>query len=124
MGMSIKDNLRRIRESKGFSQSRLSKESGVSQQLISRLENGVDITSKRLPELARALGVAVHEIDENFAGGNDPDFIELTELLRIADPDIKAAVAVLLRSRKASTPTGHPPLSSHRRRSTHKRSAQ
>lgn len=120
MGMSIKDNLRRIRESKGFSQSRLSKESGVSQQLISRLENGVDITSKRLPELARALGVAVHEIDENFAGGDDPDFIELTELLRIADPDIKAAVAVLLRSRKASTPTGHPSSSWSLRKSTRK----
>lgn len=72
ISMGIKENLKRIREAKGFSQPRLAKESGVSQQLISRLENGVDLTSKRLPELARALGVPVHEIDENFASYESP----------------------------------------------------
>lgn len=64
--MGIMENLPRIRKAKGFSQVKLAKEAGVSQQLISRLENGDDITSKKLPELARALGVPVHEIDENF----------------------------------------------------------
>lgn len=100
--MGIKENLKRIREAKGFSQPRLAKESGVSQQLISRLENGVDLTSKRLPELARALGVHVYEIDENFAAGEDPDFAELIELMRAADPDVKRAISVLLKSRKPS----------------------
>lgn len=120
MRMSIKDNLKRIRESKGFSQSRLSKESGVSQQLISRLERGVDLTSKRLPELARALDVPVYEIDENFSENIDPDLGELIELLRVADPDIKTAVAVILRSRKASTLPGHQTSSYSRRPSSRK----
>jgi len=38
----------------------------VSQQLISQLENGRNQTTKELPSIAQALGVAVHEIDENF----------------------------------------------------------
>lgn len=118
--MGIKENLKRIREAKGFSQPRLAKESGVSQQLISRLENGVDQTSKRLPELARALGVPVHEIDENFASDDERDLAELIELLRVADPDIKQAISVLLRSRKPSISPELAPESQDRRPSNRK----
>lgn len=66
ISMGIMENLPRIRKAKGFSQVKLAKEAGVSQQLISRLESGADQTSKKLPDLARVLGVAIHEIDENF----------------------------------------------------------
>lgn len=65
--MGIMENLKRLRKAAKLSQVDLARESGVSQQLISRLESGVDQTSKKLPELARALGVPPHEIDENFA---------------------------------------------------------
>lgn len=65
--MGIMENLKRIREAAELSQVQLAAKSGVSQQLISRLERGVDITSKKLPDLARALGVPVDAIDENYA---------------------------------------------------------
>lgn len=65
--MELKDNLKRIRAESGLSQPKLAAKAGVSQQLISRLENGLDLTTKKLPEIARALGVSVYEIDENYA---------------------------------------------------------
>lgn len=66
MPMSLKDNLAKIRKSKGLSQTALAKAAGISQQSISRLESGADLTSKYLPQIAKALGVSVYEIDENF----------------------------------------------------------
>jgi transcriptional regulator with XRE-family HTH domain len=65
--MALKDNLKRIREERRLSQSGLAKLASVSQQLVSRLESGVDLTTKRLPEIARALNVSAYEIDENFS---------------------------------------------------------
>lgn len=50
-----------------MSQPVLAKKAGVSQQLISRLENGLDLTTKYLPQIAKALDVSVYEIDENYA---------------------------------------------------------
>lgn len=70
MYMALKDNLKRIRAEKGFSQTGLATAAKVSQQLISRLESGVDLTTKKLPEIGRALGVSVYELDENYAPGN------------------------------------------------------
>lgn len=67
MCMALKDNLKRIREARELSQSGLARTAGVSQQLISRLESGTDLTTKKLPEIARALGVSAYEIDENFS---------------------------------------------------------
>ena len=51
--------LREVRESKGLSQARLAKLSGVSQSYISRVEAGLlgTINLKHLEKLARALGV-------------------------------------------------------------------
>ncbi len=51
----------------GLSQAGLAAKAGVSQQLISQLERGVNTTTKELPAIAYALGVAVHEIDEDYA---------------------------------------------------------
>lgn len=64
--MALKDNLKRIREEKDFSQSSLARAAGVSQQLISRLEAGLDSTTKKLPEIARSLAVSVYDLDENY----------------------------------------------------------
>lgn len=65
-GMTIADNLKRIRSEKKLSQAKLAKEAGVSQQLISQLENSVNSSTTELPKLARALGVSVSEIDPSY----------------------------------------------------------
>ena len=65
--MGIPENLKRLRDGAKLSQPRLAKLAGVSQQLISQLENGLNLTTKKLPEIARALNVSVYEIDDNFA---------------------------------------------------------
>lgn len=67
MCMALKDNLKRLREKAELSQTKLANAAGVSQQLISRLEAGLDLTTKKLPEIARALDVSVYDIDENYA---------------------------------------------------------
>jgi len=77
MCMAIKENLARIRRDKKMSQVKLAEISGVSQQSISRLENGIDLTSKYLPQLARALGVPVHEIDEQFSATDGIDVVSV-----------------------------------------------
>lgn len=65
--MTIAENLKRLRSEKNLSQVKLAKEAGVSQQLISQLENGKNLSTTELPQLARALGVSVSEIDPNYA---------------------------------------------------------
>lgn len=61
--MTLAANLKRIREAKGLSQVRLANKAKVSQQLISRLEASRDLTTKKLPQLAAALGVLVTDLD-------------------------------------------------------------
>jgi len=73
MHMSLKKNLARIRTERRISQTKLAEAAKVSQQLISRLESGTDLTTKKLPEIARALGVSVYELDENYAPENEPE---------------------------------------------------
>ncbi|OJF97601.1 XRE family transcriptional regulator [Pararhizobium antarcticum] len=63
---SIAENLKRLRKLRGFSQATLAEKSGVSQQLISQLENGKNQKTTELPALASALGASAHEIDEDF----------------------------------------------------------
>lgn len=64
---TISENLKRIRALKKMSQAALASAAGVSQQLISQLERGVNVSTKELPAIAFALGVSVHEIDEAYA---------------------------------------------------------
>lgn len=65
--MDIAQNLKRLRAEKNLSQRRLAELSGVSQQLISQIENNKNATTKELPALAKALNVRVDEIDPNYA---------------------------------------------------------
>lgn len=44
---------------------------GVSQQLISQLESGKNVTTTELPAIAQALGVGVHEIDPAYSTDAD-----------------------------------------------------
>lgn len=60
MGFKIKE----LREKAGLSQAELSKESGVSQNLIARLESGslTNTTTDTLFKIANALGVRVEQL--------------------------------------------------------------
>ena len=61
--MGIGENLKRIRRERGLSQSALADKAGVGQQLISQIENGRNTTTKKLPQIAKALGCAIHDLD-------------------------------------------------------------
>lgn len=66
--MSIASNLSKFRSRAGLSQGELAKLSGVSQQLISQIEQGKNLSTKHLPKLANALGVGIGEIDPDYTG--------------------------------------------------------
>lgn len=66
--MGIPENIKRLRKSAALSQPALAKKAHVSQQLISQLERGINLTTKYLPQIARALGSAVSDIDPNYQG--------------------------------------------------------
>lgn len=50
-----------------MSQTALGEKAGVGQQLISQIENGHNATTKKLPEIARALGCKVRDLDPNYS---------------------------------------------------------
>ncbi|MGE0584147.1 MAG: XRE family transcriptional regulator [Flavobacteriaceae bacterium] len=60
------ENLRRLRVAAKLSQAALAERAGVSQQLISQIEANTNKSTKELPAIAFALGVAVHRIDEEY----------------------------------------------------------
>lgn len=66
--MGIPENIKALRKREGLSQPELAKKAKVSQQLLSQLENGKNLTTKKLPQIARALNATVEEIDPNFRG--------------------------------------------------------
>lgn len=95
---TLAENLKRIREDKGWSQVKLAQASGVSQQLISQIENGKNTKTKELPELAKALHVTVAELDENFIDvAMTPEEEDLLARFRHAPPKGKTLVLDLLR---------------------------
>lgn len=71
--MGIPENLKRLRDREGLSQSALAKKAGVAQQLISQLERGINVTTKKLPQIARALRATIEELDPNYTSGLTPD---------------------------------------------------
>lgn len=66
--MPIPENLRRLREEREMSQVDLARAAKVSQQLISQLERGENLTTKKLPAIARALNATVSDLDEEYGG--------------------------------------------------------
>lgn len=79
--MNIASNLKRLRRESGLTQTQLAEQSGVSQQLISQIERGVNLSTKELPALARALGVPVHEIDQSYSLPTSPAVAERVPLV-------------------------------------------
>lgn len=88
--MDFRKNLRRLRESKGYSLRQLSYKSGVSFGQISKIEQGTRGTPKpeTIEKLAKGLGVSYDYLME-LAGYIEPDKpntpVELTEFLRSAN---------------------------------------
>jgi transcriptional regulator with XRE-family HTH domain len=65
---SMGTKIRKLREARGMSQSALAAAARVSQPVIAELEAGNQLSSKKLPEIARALGVDVTQLDERYSG--------------------------------------------------------
>jgi len=110
--MAISDNLKRLRENAGLSQPRLAELSGVSQQLISQIESGKNATTKKLPQLARALQVSVYEIDPNFMydPGSDGEGEELSAIYRRLRnfPDLREMVMGVARQAEQTARRSEP----------------
>lgn len=64
--MRISDRLTSLRREAGLSQGQLAEKSGVSQQLISQIERGLNLSTKHLPALAKALGCGVSDLDPSY----------------------------------------------------------
>jgi transcriptional regulator with XRE-family HTH domain len=79
--MGIPENLERLRKREGLSQTGLAKKANVSQQLISQLERGENLTTKKLPQIARALNASIEEVDPNYAA----DDLLRGDLLKLFD---------------------------------------
>lgn len=62
-----REKLVELRGARGWSQARLAREAGVSQQLIGQLETGKNTSTRHITAIARALGVSVSDIDPMFA---------------------------------------------------------
>jgi transcriptional regulator with XRE-family HTH domain len=74
---TIGKNVRRLRAAANLSQVALAKAAGVSQQLISQIENGVNDSTTELPALARALNVSVDAIDPEYVVSPPEDRVPL-----------------------------------------------
>lgn len=63
---SVGSRIRALREARKLSQSALARMAKVSQPVIAELESGLQASSKKLPEIAAALGVNVSDLDERY----------------------------------------------------------
>jgi transcriptional regulator with XRE-family HTH domain len=84
--MGIAENLKRLRAAADLSQAGLAKKAGVAQQLISQIEGGKNTSTKYLPQIARALGASVEEIDPQFgslSGADDARSEQLAQIVEI-----------------------------------------
>ncbi len=76
--MTIADNLKRLRKKAKLSQAALAQKAGVSQQLISHLENLENVSTTKLPALAKVLGCKVEDIDPDYRSQGLFDDDEIT----------------------------------------------
>jgi transcriptional regulator with XRE-family HTH domain len=101
--MNLGDKIRLLRQDRHWSQSRLSKESGIPQPTIWRLERG-SIRSPKLPMLERLAEVFDISLDELAEKGRQMSLDDLKE-----DP----VAMVLLRGYEALSPSAREQLSDY-----------
>jgi len=63
---ALGDKIKALRDKKGLSQNALAKRAKISQPVIAALEAGEQQTTKKLPDIARELGVPVTELDPSY----------------------------------------------------------
>lgn len=73
-----------LREARGWSQADLARAARVAQPTISSLETGGQQTSRKLPQIAAALGVKVSALDPDFTAVQDHSPIEMMENAALA----------------------------------------
>jgi transcriptional regulator with XRE-family HTH domain len=62
--MSVGENIKRLREAAGLSQTELARRAGIDQGGLSKIEKGRNLTLETLRDLARALGCSVVDLLE------------------------------------------------------------
>lgn len=67
--MTFAENVKRYRKERGWSQGQLAEKAGLSQQLISQVENGVNqsMSVEKLAALAKALDKLIVQLDPSLA---------------------------------------------------------
>lgn len=94
--------IRERRKAVGWTQANLSAESGISQQMLSKLERGVAFGTTEIVPLARALGVAPKwlETGEGPMHGDDlaPDERELLTVYRELELEKKTVARIAIRA--------------------------
>jgi transcriptional regulator with XRE-family HTH domain len=84
VAMTVAANLRRFRQKAGLSQVQLADLAGVSQQLVSQIERGENVSTKYLPQIAIALRRTVGEIDPSYRTGDVLDHHLVREIAELA----------------------------------------
>lgn len=98
---NTRTRIREIREEKGIRQVELAEMIGVTQSLLSQMENGKsEINTRRMEQIARALDVSIASI---YFG--DDDLLHDIELLQQPDRDLLRGIVrqMLLASRTQNT---------------------
>jgi transcriptional regulator with XRE-family HTH domain len=76
---NLAERIRALREQAGLSQSQLASLSKVSQPTIHALEKGEQLSSRKLPQIARALGVTPADLSPDYGNEMPLDHIVFTE---------------------------------------------
>lgn len=99
--MSLGTRIRECRKAAGWSQAKLSDESGISQQMLSKLERGKAFGTTEIVQLARALKVSPQWLetgDEPMLDTISPDERELLEEYRQLDPAKRPVARLTIRA--------------------------
>lgn len=95
----LKDRVKTLRKAKGWSQKELAAEAKVSQQAIGKIETGKSQETRKLPQIAAALGVSAEELTDKKIAKKQPATTDLShrehlliDAFRKADDLVKRAI--------------------------------
>lgn len=90
--------IRLLRESKGITQPQLAAGVGLSQPVIARIERGEQLSTKKLPEIAKFLNVSLSELDPRFAqagivdrnpnASESPDKVQIVQVVGVVQAGV------------------------------------
>ena len=88
---TLGDNVRRLREARGWSQDVLATKAGTTQTTVDKIERGFTRRSRFLLDISKAFGVSLGELDPTLAGADADVVIPHRELAGSKDLPIFAA---------------------------------